>query len=119
MVQGPTALPLIDSDQIAGTPVYSRGSDRVGTIRRVIFDKSSGRIVYVVMTFVESFGVGDVTYVIPWTKLSYDKNDGGYHSDITETDLRTALPVAEGNTDWIDHEAGEAFFSIPPGWRTI
>jgi len=119
MAQGQASLPLIDSDQIEGTPVYSRGGDRVGTIRRVIFDKSSGRIVYVVMTFVESFGVGDVTYVIPWTKLSYDKEDGGYHSDITETDLRTALPVAEGNVDWIDREAGEAFFSIPPGWRTI
>jgi hypothetical protein len=119
MAQGRTTLPLIDSNQIEGTPVYSGGNDRVGTIRRVIFDKSSGRIVYVVVTFVESFGVGDVTYVIPWAKLTYDKNDDGYHSDITETDLRTALPVAEGNTDWIDREAGEAFFSIPPGWRTI
>ena len=119
MAQPQATVTLIDSDQIEGTPVYSRGDDRVGTIRRVIFDKSSGRIVYVVMTFVESFGVGNVTYVIPWTKLSYDKNDGGYHSDVTETDLLTAIPVAEGNTDWIDYEVGEAFFSIPPGWRTI
>lgn len=119
MVQGQATLPLIDSDRIAGTPVYSRGGDRVGTIRRVIIDKASGRIVYVVMTFVESFGVGDVTYVIPWTKLAYDKNDGGYHSEITEADLQTALPVAEGSADWADREAGDAFFSIPPGWRTI
>ena len=119
MVQGPATLPLIDSDQIAGTPVYSRGGHRVGTIRRAIIDKSSGRIVYVVMSFDASLGVGEVTYVIPWSKLSYDKNDGGYHSDITEADLRAAVPLAEGNADWPDREAGEAFFSIPPGWRTI
>jgi sporulation protein YlmC with PRC-barrel domain len=120
MVQRQAApRPLIESDRIEGTPVYSRDGGRVGTIRRVIIDKASGRIVYVVMTFVESFGLGDVTYVIPWTRLSYDKNDDGYHSDITEADLRSALPVAQGDADWVDREAGEAFFSIPPGWRTV
>jgi hypothetical protein len=115
---GAAARPLIDSDQIEGTPVYSANGGRIGTIRRVIIDKASGRIVYVVMNFVESFGLGDVTYVIPWTKLSYNRNDGGYHSDITEADLRSALPVAQ-DADWPDREAGEAFFRIPPGWRTV
>jgi hypothetical protein len=119
MVQaGAAARPLIDSDQIAGTPVYSADAGRIGTIRRVIIDKASGTIVYVVMNFVESFGLGDVTYVIPWTKLSYNKNDDGYHSDITEADLRSALPVAQ-EADWPDREGGEAFFRIPPGWRTV
>jgi len=119
MAQGQAIPLLIDSHEIEGTAVYSRGGERVGTIRRVIIDKSSGRIVYVVMTFVESFGMGDLRYVIPWAKLSYDKTNGGYRSDITEVDLRAAIPVAEGNADWAYGEAGEAFFSIPPGWRTI
>jgi len=119
MTQGQANPLLIDSHDIEGTAVYSRGGERVGTIRRVIIDKSSGRIVYAVMTFVESLGVGDLRYVIPWAKLSYDKTSGGYRSDITEVDLRAAIPVAEGNADWADREAGQAFFSIPPGWRTI
>ena len=33
---GAAARPLIDSDQIAGTPVYSADAGRIGTIRRVI-----------------------------------------------------------------------------------
>jgi hypothetical protein len=33
--------------------------------------------------------------------------------------LRSALPVAQDDADWADREAGEAFFSIPPGWRTV
>jgi sporulation protein YlmC with PRC-barrel domain len=115
---GAAARRLIDSDQIEGTPVYSADGGRIGTIRRVIIDKASGRIVYVVMNFVESFGLGDVSYVIPWTKLSYNSNDDGYHSDITEADLRIALPVGQ-EADWADREPGEAFFSIPPGWRTV
>jgi hypothetical protein len=63
--------------------------------------------------------LGDVTYVIPWTRLSYDTNDGGYHGDITEADLRSALLVAQEDVDWADREAGEAFFRIPPGWRSV
>jgi len=114
-----TPRSLIDSDRIAGTPVYSRGGGRVGTIRRLIIDKASGRIVYVVMTFDESFGVGDVSYVIPFTKLLYDARDGGYRSDITEAEVHSALPVTQDDADWADREAGEAFFSIPPGWRTV
>jgi hypothetical protein len=113
------ARPLIDSDQVEGTPVLSQEGGQVGTIRRVIFDKVSGRIVYVVMTFAESFGLGDVTYVLPWSRLSYNKDEGGYRTDITQADLQSALPVGQDNTDLADGEAGEAFFRIPPGWRAV
>ena len=119
MAQGQAARPLVDSDCIDGTPILSPDGGRVGTIRRVIIDKSSGRIVYVVMSFAESFGLGDVSYVIPWARLSYDKNSGGYRTEVSQADLQSALPVAHGETDWADREAGEAFFSIPPGWRTV
>jgi sporulation protein YlmC with PRC-barrel domain len=119
MAEGQAARPLVDSDRIEGTPVYSRDGGRVGSIRRVIIDKASGRIVYVVMTIAESFGLDEVTYVIPWTKLSYDKNDGSYRTEITEADFRSALPVAQADADWADRKSEEAFFSIPPGWRTV
>jgi hypothetical protein len=116
---GAAARPLIDSDQIRGTPVYSGQGERIGTIQRVIIDKAAGTIVYVVMNFVESLGLGDVTYVIPWAKLSYGRSDDGYHTHLTEADLRSAVPVAQEEIDWADRETGETFFSIPPGWRTI
>ena len=120
MAQGQAASTLlIDSDRIEGTPVLSSDGGRIGTIRRVIIDKATGRIAYVVMTFVESFGVGDVTYVIPWSRLSYDRKESGYRTDITEANLRSATPVAQGNVDWADSEPGDTFFSIPPGWRSV
>jgi sporulation protein YlmC with PRC-barrel domain len=120
MAQGQaTSSPLIDSDRIEGTPVYSRDGERIGTIRRAIIDKANGRIAYLVMTFVESFGVGDVTYVIPWSRISYDRNEGGYRTDITEANLRSATPVAQEDLDSPHREPGETFFSIPPGWRSV
>jgi sporulation protein YlmC with PRC-barrel domain len=115
-----TATSFIESDRIEGTPVYSADGGRVGTIKRLIIDKVNGRVVYVVMTFGEAFGLGDVTYVIPWPRLSYHKEDGGYHTDITEAELRGAPPAAYGDVDWPKGESEEEeIFHIPPGWRAI
>ena len=123
MVQERTApTPLIESDRVEGMPVYSGEGTQIGTIKRLIIDRASGRVVYVVITFVASFGLDDVPYVIPWARLAYDEDDGGYHSDITETELRSAPAVAREDVDWADRESLEAldgYFRIPPGWRSI
>ena len=123
MAQKRTApTPLIESDQVEGMSVYSGQGTQIGTIKRLIIDRASGRVVYVVITFVASFGLDDVPYVIPWARLAYDEDDGGYHSDITETELSSAPAVARGDVDWADRESLEAldgYFRIPPGWRSI
>jgi hypothetical protein len=121
MAQGrATATSLIESDRIEGTPVYSADGGRVGTIKRLMIDKVSGRVVYVVMTFGEAFGLGDVTYVISWERLSYNKEDGGYHTDITEAELRSAPAAAYADADFPKGESEEEeIFHIPPGWRAI
>jgi hypothetical protein len=49
----------------------------------------------------------------------YDTTRGGYHTDITEAGLRSAVPVAQGDVELAEAEPGEAFFSVPPGWRFV
>jgi hypothetical protein len=122
MAQGRTSTPLIESDRVEGIAVYSDERTQIGTIKRLIVDKASGRVVYVVIAFVASFGLENVPYVIPWARLAYDETVGGYRSDITETELRSAPAVARGDVDWAYREAVEAldgYFRIPPGWRSI
>jgi PRC-barrel domain protein len=123
MAKGQTAsTPLIESDRVEGMAVYSGERTQIGTIKRLIIDKSSGRIVYVVIAFAPSFGLNDIPYVIPWARLAYDESVGGYRSDITETELRSAPAAARGEVDWSDRESLEAlegYFRIPPGWRSI
>lgn len=123
MAQERTALsPLIESDRVEGMAVYSGEGTQIGTIKRLIIDKASGRVVYVVIAFAASFGLDGVPYVIPWARLAYGENDGGYHSDITETELRSAPAVVRGDVDWADRESLDAldgYFRIPPGWRSI
>jgi hypothetical protein len=102
--------------------VYSAEGTQIGTIQRLIIDKASGRVVYVVISFVASFGLDGVPYVIPWARLTYEEKHGGYHSDLTETELHSAPAVARGHVDWTDREsldALDAYFRIPPAWRSI
>jgi PRC-barrel domain protein len=117
-----TSTALIESDRVEGMAVYSGERTQIGAIKRLIIDKSSGRIVYVVITFAPSFGLEDIPYVIPWGRLAYDEGIAGYRSDITETELRSAPASARGEVDWSDRESLEAldgYFRIPPGWRSI
>jgi hypothetical protein len=61
-----------------------------------------------------------VPYVIPWARISYDKNEGSYRSEITEAQMRSAPAATQ--VDWGDSEAIEsleAFFRIPPSWRMV
>ena len=108
---------LIESDNIEGTPVYSGEGQLLGKIKRLIIDKASGRVAYIVVTL-QSPGLGDVPYMIPWSRISYDKNEGSYRTEISEAQLRSA-PT---QVDWADREgleSLEAFFRIPHGWRSV
>lgn len=81
---------LIGSDRVMGTVVYGVDNRRVGTIRRLAIEKASGQVAYAVMSFGGLFGVGAETHIIPWAKLHYASDLGGYRTDITECELRDA-----------------------------
>ena len=66
---------FIESDRVEGTGVYSPDGRRMGNIKRLIIEKVSGRIAYVVISFGET---SDSAHALPWGKLNYDHNLGGY-----------------------------------------
>lgn len=82
--------PIIESDRVEGTAVYDRNNAQIGTIKRLIIEKVSGRVLYVDVTFGGLFGVGVHHHTIPWGRLTYDTELEGYHTDVTEEQLRDA-----------------------------
>src|SRR6476660_7715398 len=82
---------FIESDRVEGTVVYDPDGRRMGSIKRLIIEKVSGRIAYVVISFGEA---SESAHALPWEKLNYDQNLGGYHTDITEIQLREAPAFA-------------------------
>ena len=84
---------LIGSDKVEGTAVYGADDKRIGDIRRVMIDKLSGKVTYVVLSGGEEY------YPVPWPTLTYDTNLGGYRTNLTADKLKNAPKYTE-STGW-------------------
>ena len=81
---------LIDSNRVEGTDVFDPSGKHIGSIKRLVIDKVSGRVVYTVANFGGFLGMGGDEYTIPWNQLRYDTSLGGYMTDITEEQLKNS-----------------------------
>jgi PRC-barrel domain len=72
-----TGKPLIESDRVEGTAVYDPTGNNIGSIKRLMIEKISGRVAYAVMSFGGFLGMGTEEHAVPWNKLTYDTNLGG------------------------------------------
>ena len=99
--------PVIESDRIEGTAVFNQQGKQTGTIKRLLIEKVSGRVLYVDVTFGGFLGIGIHHRTVPWDKLSYDKALEGYRTEITEEQVRDAPSFYEGEGDdlvWPDRK---------------
>ncbi len=115
-----TGKPLIESDRVEGTAVYDMNGAHIGTIKRLMIEKISGKVAYAVMSFGGFLGMGEEEHTIPWAKLTYDTSLGGYRTDITEEQVRGARTFyPEEGYDWLerDKERGLAdHYGVPYYW---
>jgi len=81
---------LIASNKVEGTAVYDRNGDRLGTIYNFMVDKVNGQVEYAVLSFGGLFGLGSDYYPLPWDRLTYDDELGGYQIDLVKEDLEEA-----------------------------
>ena len=111
---------MIESDRVEGTPVFDGVNNRIGTIKRLLIEKVSGRVLYVDVTFGGFLGLGVHHHTIPWDKLSYDKELEGYRTDITEAQVRAAPVSISDERVWSDRrreqEMRDHWDSLPRGW---
>ena len=98
-----TGKRLVESDRVEGTTVYDPQGNNIGTIKRTMIEKISGQVTYAVLSFGGFLGLGTEEHSIPWNKLTYDTNLGGYRTDITEQQLRAAPAFSRDQEyDWTD-----------------
>ncbi len=96
---------LIDSKRVEGTDVFDPTGKHIGAIKRLVIDKTSGRIVYTIAQFGGFLGMGGDDYTIPWNKLNYDTTLGGYVTDVTQEQLKGAPEYARNSDDnWFDRD---------------
>ena len=90
---------LIGSDKVEGTAVYGANDEKMGSIERVMIEKTSGRVSYAVLSFGGFLGMGSDHYPLPWNSLKYDTALGGYRTGITVNQLQGA-PKYATDSDW-------------------
>jgi sporulation protein YlmC with PRC-barrel domain len=95
-----TSSSLIDSDHVQGTSVFDTGGKNIGTIKRLVIDKVSGRVAYTVAQFGGFLGLGGEEYTIPWSTLTYDTSLGGFRTNVTEDQLRGAPAFDRSGDDY-------------------
>lgn len=112
--------PLIGSDRVQGTCVRRPDGEKIGKIERVMIDKISGRVAYVVMSFGGMLGVGERYYTLPWQKLDYDETKQAYVLDITRSQLQDAPVLNAQGESAPDRSAERALhehYDTDPYWR--
>ena len=86
---------IIAADKVEGTAVYNMAGDNIGTIRNVLIDKLSGKVVYATMAFGGVLGIGEKYYALPWNVLKYNTDLGGYQVDIDREKLQAGPAATE------------------------
>lgn len=112
---------LIESDRVEGTEVYGADRSHIGSIKRLMIDKQSGKVAYVVMAFGGFLGLGEENYTIPWGKLDYDTDLGGYKTDVTSEQVKGAPDFyrRDENYAWSDRERERdlhTYYGVSPYW---
>ncbi len=90
---------LIGSDKVDGTAVYGTDQQKIGSIERVMIDKTTGKVAYAVLSFGGFMGMGEDYYPVPWPTLKYDTSLDGYRVNLTKDQL-TKAPKYTENQGW-------------------
>ena len=85
-----TGNPLIESDRVEGTTIYDMNGTSVGSVKRLMIDKLSGKVAYTVASFGGFLGIGTDRYPLPWSLLDYDIDKGGYEVPLDKAQLESA-----------------------------
>lgn len=114
------SLNVISAETVIGTAVENRQGETLGTIKSVMIDKVSGRVVYAVLSFGGFLGLGERYHYLPWSVLSYDPSQTAYVLDIDKDKLRAAPTFErEGDVDFNDPSTGRRvydYYGVMPFW---
>jgi hypothetical protein len=110
---------LIASDKVEGTKVYDPSGEHIGSIERLLVEKRGGKVSYAVLSFGGFLGIGNDHYPLPWSKLNYDEQLGGYRVDVTKEQLEGAPRYEHDNDDFWNVDNGRRiydYYGVTPYW---
>lgn len=111
---------LIAAEKVDGTSVYGADGDKIGSVKSVMLKKRGGDVAYAVLSVGGFLGIGDEYHTVPWAKLDYDTEVGGYRLDVTEDQLRGAPRFKEQDSRTAFTRENEQrihdYYGVPAYW---
>ena len=94
--------PLVPSDRVEAAPVYGRDGKKLGTIERLMLEKTGGKVAYAVVRCGGLLGEQH-HYPMSWNSLKYNVARRAYETDLTLEELRGGPSELDGEAfDWGD-----------------
>ena len=99
---------LIAASKVRGTDVYDAEGNSLGNIYDVMLHKQQGSVAYAVLSFGGFLGMGNKYHALPWNKLKYSEQHGGYIVSVNKAALEGAPAYGDGDApDWSTPEYGQ------------
>ena len=93
---------LVPSDRVEHVAVYARDGARLGTIERLMLEKTSGTVAYAVIRTGGLLGAQH-HYPVQWGRLKYDPARQAFEATLTLEDLQAGPCELDDDTfDWGD-----------------
>jgi hypothetical protein len=94
---------LVPSDRVETAAVYGRDGRKIGTIERLMVEKTAGTVAYAVVKCSRLLEGEIHHYPVPWSALKYDVTRRAYEADVTLDELRSGPCELDGEAfDWGD-----------------
>jgi len=74
----PARRDVVTSEELHGEPVYDTQGKRLGKIRALVVEKTSGRVLSVILVVNGFFGLGHSHREVPWSALKYERRLNGF-----------------------------------------
>ncbi len=88
----------IASSRVEDTNIYGRDGDKIGAVKDLLIEKRGGQVTDAIISVGGFLGIGSERHSLPWSKLEYDTELGGYRLDVTEEQLKNAPRFEETDT---------------------
>jgi len=98
-----------------------RNPSLIPAIECITIDKISGNVAYAVLSFGGFLGMGEDYYPVPWSKLDYETNLGGYRVNFTKDQLDQAPKYTESQGwNWSRENDRRVYdyYRADPYWQT-
>lgn len=93
---------LVPSDRVEHAAVCGRDGAKLGTIERLMLDKTTGTVAYAVIKTGGLLG-SHHHYPVQWAALKYDRHHQTYNIALTLDELRSGPCELDGDSfDWGD-----------------